>query len=160
MQIPKDYTIKPLCLKDKIILITGAGDGIGKVAAKSFAASGATVVLMGRTLAKLEAVYDEIEAAGHPQPAIYPINFESAVEKDYIDMCNALEPTFEKIHGILFNAGDLGEQTPISNHSLGAWQRCIQVNLIENFIPSDTLLRALQMPDADASKTVKTSSQG
>jgi short-subunit dehydrogenase len=60
--------------------VTGAGDGIGKVAAKTFASCGATVVLLGRTLSKLEQVYDEIEAAGHPQPAIYPINFESAIE--------------------------------------------------------------------------------
>jgi NAD(P)-dependent dehydrogenase (short-subunit alcohol dehydrogenase family) len=133
-----------MCLNGKVILITGAGDGIGKVAAKSLAASGATVVLMGRTLAKLEVVYDEIEAAGHPQPAIYPINFESAVEKDYIDMCNALEPTFGKIDGILYNAGDLGEQTPISNHSLGAWQRCMQVNLNAPFMMTQALLPLLE----------------
>jgi NAD(P)-dependent dehydrogenase (short-subunit alcohol dehydrogenase family) len=143
MQIPADYTIKPQCLKDKVIVVTGAGEGIGRTAAKSFAASGATVVLMGRTLAKLETAYDEIEAAGHPQPAILPINFESAVEKDYIDMCNVLEETFGKVDGVLYNAGDLGERTPISNHSLGAWQRCMQVNATAPFMMTQALLPLL-----------------
>ena len=55
-------------LKDKVILVTGAGDGIGREAALTYAAHGATVILLGRTSAKLEAVYDQIEAAGHPCP--------------------------------------------------------------------------------------------
>ncbi len=144
MQIPQDYIIKSDTLSGKIILVTGAGDGIGKVAAKTFAACGATVVLCGRTMAKLESVYDEIEAAGHPQPAIYPINFESAAEKDYDDMCNALEDTFGHLDGLLFNAADLGERTPISNYSVSAWLRCMQVNVNSPFMMTQALLPLLE----------------
>ncbi|QEY13029.1 YciK family oxidoreductase [Cellvibrio sp. KY-YJ-3] len=144
MQIPSDYTIKPNALQGKIILVTGAGAGIGKCAAKTFAACGATVVLCGRTMSKLEAVYDEIEAAGHPQPAIYPINLESAVEKDYDDMCNALEDTFGRLDGLLHNAADLGERTPISNYSVSAWQRCMQVNVNAPFAMTQALLPLLE----------------
>lgn len=144
MHIPHDYTIQPDALSGKIILITGAGAGIGKTAAKTFAACGATVILCGRTLAKLEQVYDEIEAAGHPQPAIYPINFESAVEKDYDDMCNALEDTFGRLDGILFNAADLGERTPISNYSVNAWLRCMQINVNSPFMMTQALLPLLE----------------
>ena len=144
MQIPSNYTIKPKALSGKIILVTGAGDGIGKVAAKTFAACGATVVLCGRTMAKLESVYDEIEAAGYPQPAIYPINFESAVEKDYDDMCNALEDTFGHLDGLLFNAADLGERTPITNYSVSAWLRCMQVNVNSPFMMTQALLPLLE----------------
>ncbi len=143
MQTPQDYVIRPGSLADKIILVTGAGDGIGKIAAQTFAACGATVILSGRTLGKLEQVYDEIEAAGHPQPAIYPINFESAVEKDYDDMCNALEDTFGRLDGILFNAADLGERTPISNYSVSAWLRCMQVNVNAPFMLAQALLPLL-----------------
>lgn len=143
MQIPQDYVIRPGALTDKIILVTGAGDGIGKVAAQTFAACGATVILSGRTMGKLEQVYDQIEAAGHPQPAIYPINFESAVEKDYDDMCNALEDTFGRLDGILFNAADLGERTPISNYSVSAWLRCMQVNVNAPFMLTQALLPLL-----------------
>lgn len=144
MQIPSDYTVKPDALRGKIILVTGAGAGIGRVAAKTFAACGATVILCGRTMAKLESVYDEIEAAGHPQPAIYPLNLESAVEKDYDDMCNALEDTFGRLDGLLHNAADLGERTPLSNYSVGAWQRCMQINATAPFMMTQTLLPLLE----------------
>ncbi len=143
MQVPQDYELRADSLAGKIIVVTGAGDGIGKVAAKTFASCGATVVLLGRTLSKLEQVYDEIEAAGHPQPAIYPINFESAIEKDYDDMCNALDETFGELHGILFNAAELGERTPLSNYSVSAWLRCMQVNVNAPFMLTKALLPLL-----------------
>lgn len=144
MQIPDNYSSKPQCLAGKIIIVTGAGDGIGRVAAKTFAAQGATVVLVGRTLAKLERVYDEIEKDGHPQPAIFPINLESAIEKDYDDMCNALEETFGRIDGLLHNAADLGERTPISNYSVNAWLRCMQINVNAPFMMTQALLPLLE----------------
>jgi len=65
-----DYQPAPNLLENRIVLVTGAGDGIGRAAALSYAQHGATVILLGRTIAKLERVYDEIEAAGGPQPAI------------------------------------------------------------------------------------------
>lgn len=144
MQLPSDFSITSTSLANKIILITGAGDGIGKVAAKSFAASGATVILVGRTLAKLEKVYDEIEAAGHPQAAIYPLNLESATEKEYGDLCNVLNDNFGRLDGILFNAADLGERTPLSNYSVNAWMRCMQVNVNSPFMMTQALLPLLE----------------
>ncbi len=143
MHIPQDYTAAANVLQDKIILVTGAGDGIGRVAAKTFAAHGATVVLLGRTMAKLEMVYDEIEAAGHPQPAIYPINFEGAVEKDYVDLGNAINDAFGRVDGILHNAAELGERTPISNYSSTTWMRAMQVNVNAPFMLTRALLPLL-----------------
>ncbi|MFV1985510.1 MAG: SDR family NAD(P)-dependent oxidoreductase, partial [Thiohalomonadales bacterium] len=52
------YQATPNELKDKVILITGAGDGIGAIAAKTYAQYGATVILLGRTIPKLEKIYD------------------------------------------------------------------------------------------------------
>jgi NAD(P)-dependent dehydrogenase (short-subunit alcohol dehydrogenase family) len=144
MQLPQDFSVTADTLKNKIILVTGAGDGIGKVAAKHFAAAGATVVLVGRTLAKLEKVYDEIEAAGHAQPAIYPLNLESATEKEYDDLCNALNDAFGRLDGVLFNAADLGERTPISNYSVNAWLRCMQINANSPFMMTQALLPLLE----------------
>ena len=54
------YQASASSLKNKVILVTGAGDGIGKAAALNYAKHGATVILLGRTIAKLEKVYDEI----------------------------------------------------------------------------------------------------
>lgn len=69
-----EYQVAADALKGKVILVTGAGDGIGRQAAISYAQHGATVILLGRTVKKLESVYDEIEAAGYPQPAIIPLD--------------------------------------------------------------------------------------
>jgi NAD(P)-dependent dehydrogenase (short-subunit alcohol dehydrogenase family) len=147
MKLPDNYQPAEQLLQDKVILVTGAGDGIGKVAAKTFAAQGATVVLLGRTLTKLEMVYDEIEVAGHPQPAIYPINFEGAVEKDYLDMCNTLEDAFGRVDGILHNAAELGERTPIGNYSVDTWLRLMQVNVNAPFMLTKALLPLLEKAD-------------
>lgn len=144
MKIPNAYTPPSDLLRDKILLVTGAGDGIGRTAAKTFAAHGATVILLGRTLQKLEMVYDEIEAAGHPQPAIYPVNFEGAVEKDYLDMCNALDEEFGRLDGILHNAAMLGQRTPIASYAANVWQQVMQINVTAPFLLTKALLPLLE----------------
>lgn len=139
-----DYQAPADLLLGKIIVVTGAGSGIGRTAALHFAQLGATVVLLGRTIAKLESIYDEIVAANLPQPAIYPINFEGAVEKDYIDMCNKLDEAFGVIDGILFNAAVLGERTPLENYSADVWLKVFQVNVHAPFLMCKTLLPLLR----------------
>lgn len=148
MNNPFDYQPESHALRDKIILITGAGDGIGKTAALTFASYGATVILAGRTLAKLEKIYDEIEAAGYPQPAIYPINFEGALEKDYLDMSNVLGEEFGHLDGILHNASELGQRTPIINYSPDIWQRVMQVNVNAPFMLTRALMPLLEKAPA------------
>ena len=137
-------------LKDRIILVTGAGEGIGREAAKHYAAHGATVILLGRTQEKLEAVYDEIEAAGHPQAAIVPMNLEVATEHDYIELCNTLHQEFGRLDGILHNAGILGVRTPIDNYDPVIWHQVMQVNLNAPFMLTQTLMPLLQASE-DAS---------
>ncbi|MGL5397778.1 MAG: SDR family NAD(P)-dependent oxidoreductase, partial [Shewanella sp.] len=71
-----EYQATKDLLKDKTILVTGAGAGIGRAAAIEFAKHGATVILLGKTVKKLEAVYDVIEQAGYPTPAIVPLDLK------------------------------------------------------------------------------------
>ena len=144
-----DYSAPANLLQDRTIVITGAGDGIGRVAAKTCAAHGATVVLIGRTLDKLEKFYDEIEAAGHPQPAIVPLNLESAGEHDYQELANKLEEEFGHIDGLLHNAGVLGELAPIEFYDIGTWHRVMHLNLTVPFVLTQSLYPQLrQSPDA------------
>jgi NAD(P)-dependent dehydrogenase (short-subunit alcohol dehydrogenase family) len=121
-------------LADRIILITGAGDGIGKAAAIECAKRGSTIILLGKTLKKLEAVYDEIVANGGPQPALYPLDFEGTQPKDYQDMQATLEKEFGRLDGLLHNAGWLGAATPIQHYDATLWYRVMQINLNAIFL--------------------------
>lgn len=154
-----DYQAPEDLLKDKIILVTGAGDGIGKAAALSYAKHGATVILLGRTVAKLENVYDEIESKGYPKPAIIPMNLEGAVEKDYIDVAASIETEFDHIDGILHNAALLGSLTSIEQYEVPVWEKMMQVNVNAPFMLTKTLLPLLRNSD-DASIIFTSSSVG
>ncbi len=144
-----DYQAPEGLLADRVILVTGAGDGIGRAAALAFAGHGATVILLGRTIAKLEAVYDEIEAAGGPQPAIFPLNFEGATLKDYHDMAETLDREFGRLDGILHNAGMLGRITPFEQYNPELWEQVMQVNINGPIWMTQALLPLLKSsPDA------------
>ena len=137
-------------LKDKIILVTGAGDGIGKSAAKAYARHGATVILLGRTVQKLEQVYDEILENNCPEPAIYPLNLEGATPKDYQDLANTLKENFGRLDGLLHNANFLGANTPIQHYDTELWYKVMQVNLNAPFVMTQALL-PLMIDTADSS---------
>jgi NAD(P)-dependent dehydrogenase (short-subunit alcohol dehydrogenase family) len=130
----RHYSPPPDLLKDRIILVTGAGDGIGRAVAKSYAAHGATVVLLGRTISKLEQVYDEIESAGHPQPAIFPLNLETATAKDYDDLGDTIKNEFGRLDGLLNNAAQVGGLTPIQHYNINLWAQIMTINLNAPFL--------------------------
>ncbi len=103
-----DYSIKDACLLKKTILVTGAGAGIGRSAAITFAKLGATVILLGKTISKLEAVYDEIVNMGGAEPAIIPLDLKGASQQHYIDMATTIANQFGQLDGLLLNASILG----------------------------------------------------
>ena len=154
-----DYTPPPSLLANRIILVTGAGDGIGSAAAKSFATHGATVILLGRTTSKLEAVYDEIEQAGHPQPAIYPMDLEGASPNDYENLAKILETEFGRLNGLLHNAGQLGTLTPLEHYDINQWYKIMQVNLNAPFLLTKACLRLMKRAQ-DASIVFTSSNVG
>ena len=144
-----DYEAPQGLLDGRVILVTGAGDGIGRAAAMSYARHGATVILLGRTIAKLEAVYDAIESEGLPQPAIFPLNFEGATLKDFHDMAEALNKEFGRLDGILHNAGLLGSITPFAQYDPALWEQVMQVNINGPIWMTQALLPLLEAsPDA------------
>lgn len=140
----KTYSPAPDLLRDRIILITGAGDGIGATAARSFAKRGATVVLVGRTQVKLEAVYDAIQQDGGPEPIIFVMDFAKAQGDDYQNLYEGLEQEFGRLDGLLHNAGILGARSPIEHHDVKTWLETIHVNLNAPFILTQALLPLLQ----------------
>lgn len=130
----RTYRPDPKLLQGRSILVTGAGDGIGRALAVGFARHGATVILLGRTVNKLEAVYDEIEHAGGPQPAIYPLDLEKAAYEAFDQLGEVLAENFPALHGIVHNAAILGAHTPLLQTEPAMWQRVLQTNLTAPFL--------------------------
>lgn len=154
-----DYSAPDDLLKNRTILVTGAGGGIGKAAALSFAAHGATVILLGRGRKKLDAVYDEIEANGHAQPVIVSLNLETATPENYQELADMIAEEFGHLDGLLHNASILGQRTPIANVSEKTWQEVMQVNVNAPFMLTKALLPILDIAD-NASIVFTSSSVG
>jgi len=143
----------------RVILVTGAGDGIGRAVSLALAAQGATVALLGRTQRKLEAVYDEIVAAGHPTPALLPFNLETAAAETYDALFAALDAEFGRLDGLAHVAGLLGARSPIEHYDVPTWCKVLHVNLTAAFILTRTTLPLLKR-SADASVVFTSSGVG
>ncbi len=141
---PKDL------LNGRTILVTGAGDGIGRAVAKAFATHGATVILLGMTISKLEAVYDEIEEMGGAQPAIYPMNLEGATPRDFHELAEKLDQEFGSLEGLLHNAAILSVLSRIDDYDPQTWLSVMQTNLNAPFLLTQTLMPLLRKAE-DAS---------
>lgn len=159
MRIPDDWSPAETLLKDRTILITGSGSGIGAAVAVGCARHGATVILLDKAVRNLEQVYDAIEAAGGPQPAIYPMDLEGATEKDYFDMAATLEKEFGRLDGLLHNAAMLGALIPVVYYEAELWNRILQINLTAPFLMTRACLGLLRESD-DASVVFSSDSVG
>ncbi|MCG8428484.1 MAG: YciK family oxidoreductase [Chromatiales bacterium] len=155
----RDYHPSKDLLTGRTILVTGAGSGIGRNISKALAAHGATVVLLGRTLAKLESVYDEIEAEGSTQPAIYPLNLEGATDHDYFEMAETLDKEFGALDGLLHNAAQLRLLSRIDDYDAETWFKVMQVNLNGPFMLTQACMPLLRKSE-DASVVFTSDSVG
>ena len=147
---PRQYVAPANLLANRIILVTGASDGIGRAVALAAARHGAQVIIHGRKVRNLEALYDQIVTAGHPQPSILPLDFEKAGPDQYDEVVAALERDFGRLDALLHNAGMLGERAPIEHHDVPKWMRTMHVNVNAPFILTRCCLPLLKRSD-DAS---------
>jgi NAD(P)-dependent dehydrogenase (short-subunit alcohol dehydrogenase family) len=148
--IPKDFTPDRDSLRGRAILITGAGSGLGRALAIQCARAGASVILSGRNGAKLDLVYDEIEAMGAPQPAIAVLDLAVATAVDYDRLARVIDEEFGKLDGLVHAAGLLGDRTPLEQYDVPTWCKVLHVNLTAPFILTQVLLAALRKSE-DAS---------
>jgi NAD(P)-dependent dehydrogenase (short-subunit alcohol dehydrogenase family) len=154
-----DYSARPELLKDRVILVTGAGRGIGAAAARTYAAHGATVLLLGKTEANLTALYDELEAAGYPQPVVIPFNLETALPHQYDELAAMIEAEFGRLDGLLHNASIIGPRTPIEQLSGEHFMRVMHINVNATFMLTTALLPLLKLSQ-DACVVFTSSSVG
>ena len=138
-----EYSFQKNTLTGKTILVTGAGDGIGRQAALTYAQCGATVILLGKTVSKLESVYDEIIAEGGAEPAIIPLDLKGASKQNYIDMSATIAGQFGQLDGALLNASILGELTPYTQIHDQIWDEVIKVNVTAQHLMAQALIPTL-----------------
>ena len=153
------YDPAPDELRDRVILITGAGDGIGKAVSLACAGYGATVILLGRSVKKLEAVYDAIIEQGAPQPAIYPLDLQGATPEHYEQLADNVANEFQRLDGLLHNAARLGPLTPMDHFEPEEWTRVFQVNVHAPFVLTRACLPLLK-GSKDARVVFTTAEQG
>ena len=157
---PRTYTYANDVLRDRIILITGASDGIGKALALETASLGAQVILHGRNTAKLEKVYDEIEAIdGAPRPSIAVLDLVSANAESYTTLANSIGDEFGRLDGLVHNASILGERYSIAQYDAVLWQRVMHVNVTAPFAMTQVFLPLLRQ-SVDASIVFTSSGVG
>ena len=145
---PRSYTYTDDVLRDRIILITGSSDGIGKALALHAAELGAQVILHGRSVQKLEKLYDTIEALeGAPRPSIAVMDLESANAESYTTLAQSIESEFGRLDGLVLNASILGERYSIEQYDAVLWQKVMHVNVTSVFAMTQVFLPLLQKSD-------------
>jgi NAD(P)-dependent dehydrogenase (short-subunit alcohol dehydrogenase family) len=133
MTIPADYSPAPDVLQERVILVTGAGQGLGRAVALACARHGATVALLGRRQEKLEATYDAIEADGGSEPALVPLDLAAAGSAEYEALAQLLRKDLKRLDGIAHCASHFVPLGPLADQTLETWLTLLRVNLAAPF---------------------------
>lgn len=134
-------------LTDKIILITGAGGGLGSTAALALAKQGAQIILLDKSIPKLESVYDKLLDINATNPAIYPFDLAGANEEQYQELASTIEKKYGALQGLLHSAVELNAFTPIAILKTKDWGHTLNVNLNAAFLLTRVLLPLMQKSD-------------
>ncbi len=139
-----DYQAQGERLRGQRILITGAAGGLGSALAEWAAAEGAEVILLDKALDALEALHDRIEAAGHGQPALYPLDCMGASPDDYAELAERLEASLGGLDSVVHAAADLGAPAPLGLYDPQTWLKCLHVNVNAAFLLTQAVLPLLR----------------
>ncbi|TWI09555.1 SDR family NAD(P)-dependent oxidoreductase [Aerolutibacter ruishenii] len=135
-------------LAGRVALVAGAHGGLGSAASLACARAGATVVLLGRKVPKLNRLYDALAAEG-PEPLLYPLDLEGASPDDYAEMAGRIESELGRLDGVLHCAAEFRGLTPLLQTDPAAFARALHVNLTARWWLSQACLPLLaQAPDA------------
>ncbi len=133
-----------MLLKHRVILITGAGGGLGGTAAVALARQGAHIILLDKNIPKMEQVYDRIVDNGDTEPTMYPFDLAGANENQYIELAETIERQYGSLQGLLHSAVDLSAFSPVVNIKTQEWGHTLNVNLNAPFLLTRVLLPVLQ----------------
>jgi NAD(P)-dependent dehydrogenase (short-subunit alcohol dehydrogenase family) len=144
------YKPKPGLLKGRVILVTGAADGIGAAAAAACAAQGAAVIVSDKEQRDLEPLYDKIEAFGGAEPAILPLDLEAADEKAFASVAGVIDGEYGRLDGLAHCAAFAPFLSRIDDYDADEWERVLRINLTAPFLLTQACLPLLRASE-DAS---------
>ncbi|MDF0605309.1 SDR family oxidoreductase [Neisseriaceae bacterium TC5R-5] len=147
MNMKKDFSRDALA--GRVILVTGATQGIGREAALTFAAHGAAVVLLARSVKGLEKVYDEVMALGAPEPAAIPLDLLTATETEFNNLAMMVKRELGGLDGIVHCASHFYALSPLENQTIEEWMNQYRINTVAPFALTRACLPLLKAaPDA------------
>jgi NAD(P)-dependent dehydrogenase (short-subunit alcohol dehydrogenase family) len=144
------YQSRPDLLSGRVILVTGAAEGIGYAVAAACAEHGATVILADKEQGALEPLYDLIDSAGSAQPAILPLDLEQPQEEDFASAADTIGETFGRLDGLAHCAAFAPFLSRIEDYDLAEWERVLRINLTTPFLLTQVTMPLLRA-SADAS---------
>lgn len=140
----RNYRPRPDLLADRVILVTGAADGVGHAVARACARHGATVILSGFDEARLENIYDEIGADGSPEPASLPLDLDKADEALYLGAATTIGDAFGRLDGLVHAATFAPYLSRIDDYDAADWDRVIRINLTASFLLTQACMPLLR----------------
>ena len=141
---PEGYKPGPDLLAGRVILVTGAAEGIGRAVASACARHSATVLLCDREQRELEPVYDQIDAAGDPEPALLPLDLELANEEHVKKTALLIDREFGRLDGLVHCAAFAPFLSRIDDYDATEWDRVLRINLTAPFLLTQSCLPLLR----------------
>ena len=131
-------------MKNKVILITGANKGIGKMLSLEFSKMGVNIVLLGRNEESLDSVYDEIITTTSTKPLIIKCDLSNIDINSAKQISDEIMGVYGRLDGVIFNAAKLGKMSTIEDYEEDIWKEVFNINLHSAFIISKEILPALK----------------
>jgi len=140
----QDFQAKANEFADKVIMVTGAADGIGKAVTIALAEQGATVLMLDKKSRHLEKLFDQIVERGFEEPIILPVDLMEITPESATELAQAIHDDIGRLDGLLHNAAELGSPSPLDQYDMEYWNSVMHTNLQAPYILTRALLPLLK----------------
>ena len=140
----QQFQAKKDSFTDKVIMVTGAADGIGKAVTIALAEHGATVLMLDRKSRHLEKLFDEIVERGFQEPIILPVDLMEITPESATELAQAIHNDIGQLDGLLHNAAELGSPSPLDQYDMEYWNAVMHTNLQAPYFLTRALLPLLK----------------
>lgn len=140
----QQFTANKNDFTDKVIMVTGAADGIGKAVTIALAEQGATVLMLDKKSRHLEKLYDQVCERGFEEPIILPIDLMEITPESATELAQAVNDDIGRLDGLLHNAAELGSPSPLDQYDMEYWNTVMHTNLQAPYFLTRALLPLLK----------------